>query len=384
MLNDEARRRWKQSDRLAALKSYRILDTPPEAAFDDLVRLAARACAAPIGLIGFVEERRQWFKAEMGLGLRETPLDWSLCVRALLQPGLTIVRDLTADPRFNTHPLVTGEPHLRFYAGAVLETPDGLPIGTLCVLDHVPRDLSEDQAFTLTALARQVMSQLELRRALAGRDEALDASRRVERRQALLVRELHHRVRNTLAVVQSLLGTTARRTGSVEEFYHAFSARIAALAQTQALLTEDYWQTASLRDLASHQLQPFANGEPPRVVLTGPPLDLSADLAVPLGMALHELAANAAQYGALSTPSGHVALTWDVRAVKGRRKLCLEWVEHDGPPVHTPQHEGFGSILLGKVLPMQVEAEVEVQFAQDGLRCRIEAPLIEQRLVPEY
>jgi two-component sensor histidine kinase len=380
VLNDEARRRWKQSDRLAALKSYRILDTPPEAEFDDLVRLAARACAAPVALISLVAEHRQWFKAEVGLGVRETPLDWSLCVRALLHPGLTIVRDLTADPRFNTHPLVTGEPHLRFYAGAVLETPDGLPIGTLCVLDHVPRDLGEDQAFTLTALARQVMSHLAHRRALAERD----ASRRVERRQALLVRELHHRVRNTLAVVQSLLGTTARRTGSVEEFYHAFSARIAALAQTQALLTEDYWQTASLRDLASHQLQPFANGEPSRAVLTGPPLDLSADLAVPLGMALHELAANAAKYGALSASGGHVALTWDVRAVKGRRKLCLEWVEHDGPPVHTPQHEGFGSILLGKVLPMQVEAEVEVRFARDGLRCRIEAPLIEQRLVPEY
>jgi two-component sensor histidine kinase len=383
VLNDEARRHWKQSDRLAALKSYRILDTPPEAAFDDLVRLAARACAAPIALIGFVEERRQWFKAEMGLGLREIPL-WSICVRAILKPGLTIAPDLTADPRFNAHPWVTGEPHLRFYAGAVLETPEGLPIGTLCVLDHVPRDLSKDQAFTLTALARQVMSQLELRRALAGRDEALEASRRVEHRQALLVRELHHRVRNSLAVVQSLLGTTARRTDSVVDFYHSFSARIAALAKTQALLTEDYWQTASLRELASHQLLPFADGEPPRFALNGPPVELSADLAVPLGMALHELAANAVKYGALSASGGHVALTWDVRAVKGSRKLCLEWVEHDGPPVHTPQHEGFGSLLLGKVLPMQVEAEVEVRFAEDGLRCRIEAPLIEQRLVPEY
>ena len=319
MLNDEARRHWKQSDRLAALKSYRILDTPPEAAFDDLVRLAARACAAPIALIGFVEERRQWFKAEMGLGLREISL-WSICVRAILKPGLTIARDLTTDPRFNAHPLVTGEPHLRFYAGAVLETPEGLPIGTLCVLDHVPRDLSKDQAFTLTALARQVMSQLELRRALAGRDEALEASRRVEHRQALLVRELHHRVRNSLAVVQSLLGTTARRTDSVVDFYHSFSARIAALAKTQALLTEDYWQTASLRELASHQLQPFADGEPPRFALNGPPVELSADLAVPLGMALHELAANAVKYGALSAPGGHVALTWDVRDVQGRQE----------------------------------------------------------------
>jgi two-component sensor histidine kinase len=380
---EAVRPRWNETDRLAALKSYRILDTPPEAPFEDLVRLAARICAAPISLISFVAEHLQWFKAEVGLGLKETPLDRSCCVR-LLQPGLTIVRDLAADLRFHSHPLVTGEPHLRFYAGAVLETPEGFPIGTVCVLDHGPRDLSEDQAYTLTTLARQVMSQLELRRSLADRDEALEVSRRVERRQALLVRELHHRVRNTLAVVQSLLGTTARRTGSVDEFYHAFSARIAALAKTQALLTEDYWQTVPMRELASTQLQPFGNGEPPRVALTGPPLDLAADLAVPLGMALHELAANAAKYGALSTPTGHVEVTWDLRDVQGRRKVCLEWTERDGPPIHAPQCEGFGSILLRKVLPMQVEAEVDVQFGRDGLRCRIEAPLVEQRLVPEY
>jgi two-component sensor histidine kinase len=101
-------------------------------------------------------------------------------------------------------------------------------------------------------------------------------------------------------------------------------------------------------------------------------------------MAVHELAANAAQHGALSTPKGHVELTWEVRDVQGRRKLCLEWTEHAGPPVHSPQHEGFGSTLLNKVLLIQVKAEVEVHFAEDGLRCRIEAPLIEQRLVPEY
>jgi hypothetical protein len=96
--------------------------------------------------------------------------------------------------------------------------------------------------------------------------------------------------------------------------------------------------------------------------------DLGDD-QVPLGMALHELATNAARYGALSTPSGHVKLIWDVRDVQGKRRLCLEWREHKGPPVHPPAYEGFGSILLGKVLPMQVEAEVEVRFARDGLRC---------------
>jgi GAF domain-containing protein len=126
----------------------------------------------------------------------------------MLRPGLTIVPDLTEDPCFSANPLVTGEPHLRFYAGAVLRTPEGLPLGALCVLDHVPGGLTGDQAFALTTLAQQVMSQLNLRRAIAERDDVLEASRKGEERQTLLVRELHHRVRNTLAMVQALVGAT--------------------------------------------------------------------------------------------------------------------------------------------------------------------------------
>ena len=99
---------WNESDRLAALRSYRVLDTPPEPEFDALVQLAARACQAPVALISLIDERRQWFKAEVGLGVRETPLDRSICLSAMLQPGLTIVPDLTEDPRFAANPLVTG------------------------------------------------------------------------------------------------------------------------------------------------------------------------------------------------------------------------------------------------------------------------------------
>jgi GAF domain-containing protein len=131
VLNNKSQPVWTESDRLAALRSYRVLDTPPEPAFDDLVQLAAHACQAPIALISLIDERRQWFKAEVGLGVRETSLDRSICLSAMLQPGLTIVPDLTEDPRFARNPLVTGEPHLRFYAGAVLRTPDGMPLGAL-------------------------------------------------------------------------------------------------------------------------------------------------------------------------------------------------------------------------------------------------------------
>jgi len=375
---------WEESDRLAALRSYRVLDTPPEPQFDDLVRVAARVCQTPIAIVNLVEDRRQWFKAEIGLGVREMPLDVSICSTAILQPGLLVVPDLTKDPRFNCNPLVTGEPRLRFYAGALLESPNGLPLGTVCVLDYVPRDLSDDQAFILQTLAHQVMSELELRRAIAERDVALAASREAEQRQALLVRELHHRIRNSLAMVQSLLGATARTTGSVAEFYRSFSARIGSLAKTQTLLTEDYWQTAPLRELVLKELRPCAGETQPRYTLHGPEVELSADLAVPVGMALHELTINAAKYGALSVPGGVVEVTWGLRTVDGVRKVHLEWQERGGPPSRVPEREGFGSTLLRRVLPMQTKADVVVEFNDDGLRCCIEAPLVEKRLVPEY
>jgi two-component sensor histidine kinase len=373
-----------ESERLAALRSYRVLDTPPEPEFDDLVQLAARACQTPVALISLIDERRQWFKAQVGLGVRQTPLDRSICLSAMLLPGLTIVPDLTEDPRFVGNPLVTGEPHLRFYAGAVLRTPDGVPLGALCVLDHMPRDITQEQASTLTMLARQVMSQLELRRAIAERDDVLEANRTFEQRQSLLVRELHHRVKNTLATVQALVGATRRSTGSFDAFYRSFSNRITSLAKTHNLLTEDYWQTAPLREIALSELKPFAESRQPRFMLIGPPVELSADLAVPVGMALHELTTNAIWHGALSVPGGHVEVRWSVDEVEGVRKLHLEWRERGGPPVGEPQHQGFGTTLLQRVLPMQCKAEVEVQYDLEGLRFRMQAPLIEQRLVPTY
>lgn len=384
MSNDNLHPPWTESDRLAALRRYRILDTPREPDFDDLVLLATRACRTPIALISLIEEHRQWFKAEVGLGLQETPLDRSICLGVILRRGLTVVPDLREDPRFANNPLVSGAPHLRFYAGAVLETPDGLPLGALCVLDDMPRNLTEDQAFTLGTLARQVMSQLELRRAIAERDEALATSRRIEQRQALLVRELHHRVKNTLATVQALVGATARSAGSFKEFYRSFSNRIASLAKTHNLLTDDYWQTAPLREIALSELKPFAESRTPRFILIGPPVELAADLAVPVGMALHELTANAVRHGALAVPGGYVELRWGVDEEGGVRKLHLEWTEHGGPPVEESQHQGFGSTLLQRVLPMQCNATVEVRHDRTGLRFRMDAPLIEQRLVPTY
>ncbi|KTT99864.1 hypothetical protein NS355_05635 [Sphingomonas yabuuchiae] len=153
-----------EQQRLAALAKFDVMDTPREAAFDEIAELVAAICQAPIGVVNLIGDGRQFFKAEVGLGVRETPLDTSFCAKAILEEEFLLVPDATADPRFACSPLVTEEPHLRFYAGALLKTNDGLPIGTLCVLDYRPRTLTEVQLQAIRVLARQVMVQLEQRR----------------------------------------------------------------------------------------------------------------------------------------------------------------------------------------------------------------------------
>ena len=153
-----------EKKRLKVLWQYEVLNTVPEEVFDNLTELAARICEAPIALISLVDEKRQWFKSKLGITLSETSRDVSFCAHAITQPGLFIVPDAAQDPRFSRHPFVIAEPRIRFYAGAPLITPDGHALGTLCVLDKVPRELTHDQRQALRILAHHVVSQLELRR----------------------------------------------------------------------------------------------------------------------------------------------------------------------------------------------------------------------------
>ena len=153
-----------EAKRIKVLWQYDILDTVPEEVFDELADLAAHICGAPIALITLVDENRQWFKSKVGVSVNETGRDISLCAHAILQDDLFIIPDTTLDARFKNNPLVTTSPKIRFYAGAPLISPDGHALGTLCVLDKVPRELTQDQKSALRILSRHVMTQLELRR----------------------------------------------------------------------------------------------------------------------------------------------------------------------------------------------------------------------------
>jgi anti-sigma regulatory factor (Ser/Thr protein kinase) len=185
-----------ESARLDALRSYRILDTEPERAFDDLVFLASQICGTPISLISLIDENRQWFKARIGISEQQTSRSVSFCAHAIRQQGILSVPDALEDARFRDNPLVQGEPHIRFYAGSPLVTPEGHALGTLCVIDRIPRRLTVEQARALDAVRRQVEAQLELRRNLDELQQALAARDHAEAEQAALVRELRESLSN--------------------------------------------------------------------------------------------------------------------------------------------------------------------------------------------
>jgi len=172
-----------EAERLKALKEYHILDTETEQSYDDITTLAAHICGVPVAMISLVDEVRQWFKSKVGVDQQQTSREVAFCAHAILENKPFIVRDATKDKRFADNALVTGEPHIRFYAGIPLINPEGLALGTLCVIDHQPRRLSAEQQKALQALSRQVMALLEFRRILTHLAETLD---HVKQLQALL------------------------------------------------------------------------------------------------------------------------------------------------------------------------------------------------------
>ncbi|MBW4640793.1 MAG: GAF domain-containing protein [Gloeocapsa sp. UFS-A4-WI-NPMV-4B04] len=169
-----------EAARLEALREYNILDTPSEQAYDDFTSLASYICQVPIALISLVDAERQWFKSKIGLEANQTARNISFCGYTILSDQTLVVKDALCDKRFCDNPLVTSAPSIRFYAGAPLITPAGYVIGSLCVIDQKPRDLSDSQKLALEALGRQVVTQLELRRISSNLANALDKIKQIE------------------------------------------------------------------------------------------------------------------------------------------------------------------------------------------------------------
>jgi two-component sensor histidine kinase/CHASE2 domain-containing sensor protein len=227
-------------------------------------------------------------------------------------------------------------------------------------------------AIGLAALAAEArLAQAQLRAAL---DDERD---RAAAHQQLLIQELNHRVKNTLATVQSIAMQTSRHTRESGEIAGVLTARVGALARAHDLLSEGSWRGADLADVVTRTLAPYvAEDGSSRLSLSGPPIALGPNAAVSLHMAFHELAANAAKFGALSTPDGRVAVAWRLSSSGGDHgSLELEWRETGGAPVAEPLRRGFGSRLLEQALAREFDGEVTLSFPREGAVCRMRLPL---------
>lgn len=471
-----------------------MLDTPREDDFDQLAQVASDICGTPIGVVNLVDTTRQFFKAEVGLGVRSTPLETAFCSHALLEEDVLVIPDATKDARLDCNPLVTQDPHLRAYAGALLKTAQGLPIGTICVLDYKPRAFTDQQIQMLQFLAKQTMAQFELRRTIAEqrrllerattaeRDKAKfervvtqasdfigmanargkvvylnDAARTMmgivkgaalpedveqyiaeqdrplfraeikplvkagescerelrlrnfetgeifpalytmfpmrsedgelsgfgvvtkditerkeeEERRGHIMSEAAHRMKNTLAVIEAIVSQTLRNATSLAEGRESISRRVHALARAQDLLTAAEGSTADIISVIESALLPHDPGND-RIRFAGPSHRLSPQQSLGLSLAIHELATNAAKYGALKGETGNVRIDW---AVSREGDFTLEWQESGGAPVVTPSSTGFGSKLVRHLVAPYFSGTASHEFLPEGVRFTLEGKL---------
>ena len=232
-----------------------------------------------------------------------------------------------------------------------------------------------ERPFHAGTLSVATLGALRARRRQKSSEAMIEELEAVSSRQKVLIRELHHRVRNMLATIQGVMAVTSRSSGNIQEFTRSFSERLQSLARTHQLLTDDLLQSASLSHLLTQELKPFDDGSGQRFALQGPAVDLPSSLAVPFGMAIHELTTNALKYGALSTPAGRILVHWDVHGLDGARELSVKWTERGGPIVRPPKRKGFGTILIDRVLGPQAQAKTRLIYDPGGIVFEMRAPL---------
>jgi two-component sensor histidine kinase len=190
----------------------------------------------------------------------------------------------------------------------------------------------------------------------------------------LLINELNHRVKNTLATVQSVAAQSFRNAADVSQAQQNFEGRLLALSRTHDVLTREKWDSASILDIVAETIAPYTQGASrSRFRIEGPALRLPATIVLPLSMGLHELCTNAVKHGALSNQSGQVGITWDVS--RDARELRLRWKESGGPVVYEPSRRGFGTRLVERILAQQLGGDVQLRFAPQGVSCELKIPL---------
>ena len=351
-------------ERLDALRSYDVLDTPYEDHFDDVVDLVAEVCETPIALISLVDGHRQWFKAVKGLDVSETPLESSICSHAILEKELVEICDTHADPRMNGNPLCVNDPGLRFYAGAVLTGSEGLPLGTLCVLDYQPRALSGTQRKMLRVMAAQVMARLELRRTL--------------KQQSILHSEADHRIKNSLQMLSSLTRFQSRvsKLDETRDALDAVGQRIETMGRLHEVLQAGQVQTHVDLDDYLIRIVDFLSEQAPEPVMIETRLDqmrIVPSRAASIGIVLNEWVTNAYKH---AYPDGRGG-TINVTVINlGAGTAQLE-VADDGCGTHAPdpkRRSGLGTQITHAVA-QALDGTVTADTNSYGTRHRLLFPI---------
>lgn len=353
----------RHADRLAALQSFDVLDTPREEEFDDICALAAEICGTPVALISLVDDNRQWFKAEIGLGAAQTSLRESICAHAILQDDMLEIPDTRMDERTADNPLVTQKDGFRFYAGAVLETDDGLPIGTLCTLDYQPRRLTSTQKDTLRVLARQVMTQLQLRRALV--------------QQKLMAQEIDHRVKNPLQSITSIVRLQARRSENLatKSVLNELERRIGSIA----LLHEALHKASSSEKVRLDSLMSSISGYLQQGVVDSIQVEshfdrimIESKQASAIALLANEFTANSIKHAFPKAQAGRIGFS-GTRMEDGTLRIVME-DDGIGFDRGSVSGDGLGLKIIDATIA-QLNATIEQDADNNGVRLVITVPV---------
>lgn len=335
----------------------------------DITRRAARDIAGSMGVAivlrdgDFCHYIAEDSEAPLWTG-QKFPLTACVSGWAMLNRQQVVIRDIYADER------VPHDAYRPTGIHSLIMTPVGepAPFGALGVYWRDVRDASDDEISAMAALASCMATSLQNIDLMGSLQAELDHKR-------LLVHELNHRVKNTMAIVQSLSAQTLRADRPTATARADFDSRLMALAGAHVLMTEAEWRSVPLRELVVRTIQPFAQGSgAARFELNGPDVTLPPKTAVAFALAVHELCTNAAKYGALGVPAGRIRIDWMLAEAFSGPRLHLTWRERGGPPVTPPATRGFGARLLERGLSSELKGDVRLSFPPEGLICAIDAP----------
>ncbi len=357
-----ARTHPRQDERLSALRSYEILDTPREREFDDIAALVAAICEVPVAVINFIDADRQWFKAEVGLGVRSTPLATSLCSHVILEQEFVEIPDTLADERMCDNPLCTADEGFRFYAGAILADRNGLPLGTLCVLDTRPRTLTAIQRETLRVLAARVMSELDMRLAV--------------REQAVLRREIDHRVKNSLASVAAIVELQKTRSPSpeVKEALTQVQVRLGALEALHEELHQDGTdRTVSLPRLVERAVTKLSPLLPETIAfdVAVEPVDIASNEANAVALIINEFVTNSAKHAFRPDASGVIRISGGPSGSSFALVCSDDGCGGDAAVERISNSRGLGARVI-ETLARSIGTEARWSTKRPGLRLQIE------------